>query len=84
MPRMNGFELHTEMRKVDQQVNVCFITAGEMYYDEVGPEKEKKEKNNIVSYMENGFYKKPISNAAIVKRINKLMLLTRSPFIQNT
>jgi hypothetical protein len=27
---------------------------------------------------------KPISNVAIVKRINKLMLLTRSPFIQNT
>jgi DNA-binding response OmpR family regulator len=35
MPKMNGFELYTEIRKLDQQVKVCFVTAGEMYYDEL-------------------------------------------------
>ena len=84
MPRMNGFELHIEMRKVDQQVNICFITAGEMYYDEVGSGERKEREEQYCKLYGERFLQKPISNAAIVKRINKLMLLTRSPFIQNT
>jgi DNA-binding response OmpR family regulator len=84
MPRMNGFELHTEMRKVDQQVNACFITAGEMHYDEVGPGERKEREEQYCKLYGERFLQKPISNVAIVKRINKLMLLTRSPFIQNT
>ena len=85
MPRMNGFELHTEMRKVDQQVNVCYITAGEKYYDEVriGNRKVREEEEQYCKLYGERFLQKPISNVAIVKRINKLMLLTRSPFIQN-
>ena len=35
MPKMNGFELYTEIQKIDNQVKVCFITAGEMYYNEL-------------------------------------------------
>jgi DNA-binding response OmpR family regulator len=27
MPKMNGFKLYNEMKKVDGQVKVCFITA---------------------------------------------------------
>jgi DNA-binding NtrC family response regulator len=27
MPRMNGFELYNEIRKIDNGVKVCFITA---------------------------------------------------------
>jgi two-component system, OmpR family, response regulator ChvI len=41
MPKMNGFELYEEMQKIDSQVKVCFITAGEMYYNEI-----RKESNN--------------------------------------
>ena len=29
---MHGFELYREIRKIDSQVKVCFLTAGEMYY----------------------------------------------------
>ena len=29
---LNGFELYREIRKIDSQVKVCFLTAGEMYY----------------------------------------------------
>lgn len=27
MPKMNGFELYNEIRKVDDKVKVCFVTA---------------------------------------------------------
>ena len=84
MPRMNGFELHTEMRKVDQQVNACFITAGEMYYDEVGPGERKEREEQYCKLDRERFLQKPISNAAIVKRINKIMMLTRSPVHYST
>jgi hypothetical protein len=40
---MNGFELHANMRKVDNQVKFCFITAGGMYYDKVRKEKQHEE-----------------------------------------
>ncbi len=32
MPKMNGFELYREIKKIDDKVKVCFLTAGEMYY----------------------------------------------------
>jgi two-component system, OmpR family, response regulator ChvI len=34
MPKMNGFELYTEIKKRDNDVKVCFMTAFEIYYDE--------------------------------------------------
>ena len=47
MPGMSGFELHKEMQKIDPQLIFCFITAGEIYYDEVrSREGEKEEKRN--------------------------------------
>lgn len=36
MPKMNGFELYREIRKKDNEVKVCFITAFEISKDEVG------------------------------------------------
>jgi len=78
MPKMNGFELHAEMRKVDQQVNICYLTAGEKYYDEVriGNRKEREEEEQYCKLDSERFLQKPISNADIVKRINKIMMLT--------
>src|ERR671931_2606451 len=32
MPKMHGFELYREIRKIDNEVKVCFLTAGEIYY----------------------------------------------------
>jgi DNA-binding response OmpR family regulator len=30
MPDMNGFELYRQIKKIDDKVKVCFLTAGEM------------------------------------------------------
>ena len=35
MPNMNGSELYREIRKIDDKVKVCFITAFEVYYEEL-------------------------------------------------
>jgi DNA-binding response OmpR family regulator len=34
MPKLNGFELYRELKKIDNRVKICFITAFEFYYDE--------------------------------------------------
>jgi len=35
MPEMNGFELCQEIQKKDKNVKACFVTADELYYDNV-------------------------------------------------
>lgn len=35
MPKLNGFELYRELKKIDNRVKICFITAFEFYYDEI-------------------------------------------------
>src|SRR5262249_12044631 len=34
MPQMNGFELFREIRKIDSEVPVCFLTAFDIYQSE--------------------------------------------------
>lgn len=34
MPKMTGFELFRELRKIDAEVRVCFFTAFEIYREE--------------------------------------------------
>ena len=56
MPKLNGFELYSEMRKVDNKVKVCFITAGEMFYDKVR-NKKGEEGEQYCKLDTSGFYK---------------------------
>lgn len=43
MPSMSGFELYKLLKRKDYAANICFVTAGEIYYqglqDTVDPEK---------------------------------------------
>ena len=79
MPKMNGFELYSEMLEIDSQVKVCFVTAGEMYYDKV----RKNEEEQYCELDTERFIQKPISNADLVRRINRVMMLGQSPNIRN-
>jgi FixJ family two-component response regulator len=62
MPKMHGFELYREIKKKDNKAKVCFLTAGEIYYGAY---------TDI--FDENQFIRKPIENAALIKRINEIM-----------
>ena len=33
MPKMNGYELYKEIRKIDDKIKVCFLTASEIYME---------------------------------------------------
>ena len=66
MPKMDGFELYHEIKKKDNNANVCFLTASELYYEEF----RKKE---YCSLDRNLFIRKPIENEELVKEINKMI-----------
>ena len=65
MPKMHGFELYREIRKVDNHVKICFLTAGEMYYGAYAD-----------IFNENQFIRKPIENKELVNRVNDIIDLS--------
>ena len=74
MPKMNGFELYHEIRKLDDKVKVCFLTAGEMYDEEV--RKESFPELDI-----NCFIRKPIANQDLIERVKHILISNSDPDI---
>jgi DNA-binding response OmpR family regulator len=58
MPEMDGFQLHERLKKVDPHLNVCFLTASEMYHEDR-------------TYDKDLFLQKPISTDDLIMEINK-------------
>lgn len=76
MPKMDGFELYNQMKKIDSWIGVCFITAADkMYYDGAEQKQETREQEEILSkycaLSEEMFLQKPISNEDLIREINK-------------
>jgi|SRR5919198_3925862 DNA-binding response OmpR family regulator len=68
MPKMDGFELHDELKKKDNDTKVCFLTASELYY-------EKLRKKEYHALDKNLFIRKPIDNEELLKEVNRIMSL---------
>jgi DNA-binding response OmpR family regulator len=66
MPNMDGFELYLQIKKIDTNANVCFLTASEQYYEEF-------RKKDYYALDRNLFIRKPIENEELVKKINKMI-----------
>jgi DNA-binding NtrC family response regulator len=64
MPKVNGFGLYEQLKKIDPHVKVCFLTASEMYRPEV------RELEHC-ALNEELFLQKPISNEDVVREIDK-------------
>src|SRR5919107_5818999 len=64
MPDMNGFELYREIKKIDDKVKICFLTAGEMDYNQFGKELEL-----FPALDKNCYIQKPIQNETLIKRL---------------
>jgi DNA-binding response OmpR family regulator len=66
MPEMNGFELYKQIKKIDDKVKVCFLTAGEMDYVQF-------EKGLFPALDKNCYIQKPIENEILIKRLNRII-----------
>ena len=65
MPNMNGFEIYREIKKIDNKIKVCFLTAGEMYYGAY---------SDIFDTLDaNCFIRKPVENKELIARLNKII-----------
>src|SRR5829696_10066871 len=62
MPNMNGYELYRQIKKIDDKVKVCFLTAGEMYYGVY---------TDIFNRLDRIYFiQKPIENEELIARLN--------------
>ena len=65
MPKMNGYQLYREIKKIDDKVKICFLTAGEMYHGAYA---------DIFNELDtNCFIRKPMENQKLLKRINEII-----------
>ena len=62
MPEMDGFDLYHEIKKMDDNVKIFFLTASEMYY-------ENFRTKQYCELDKNMFLRKPISIYYLSKRI---------------
>jgi DNA-binding response OmpR family regulator len=62
MPEMDGFDLYHEIKKIDDNVKIFFLTASEMYY-------ENFRTKQYCELDKNMFLRKPISIYYLSKRI---------------
>src|ERR671918_993292 len=77
MPKIDGFELYNEIKKIDNRTKVCFITATDKnnYEGLEGPERQSgdyKERPQLYCELKKDmFLQKPISNDDLLYEINK-------------
>jgi two-component system catabolic regulation response regulator CreB/two-component system response regulator ChvI len=81
MPRMNGFELYQEIRKIDDKVKICIITAFDLYHEDIKKKfRRSSNKSQQDKIVENGvggelnlgcIIQKPIEIDDLVKRVKE-------------
>jgi DNA-binding response OmpR family regulator len=64
MPKMDGFVLYDRLKTIDPDVKACFLTASEMYREEIREEEHCALNKDL-------FLQKPISNEVLVTEITK-------------
>jgi CheY-like chemotaxis protein len=66
LPKMNGFELYYEIKKLDNRVKVCFLTASEMYNEKI--------RNKAFPGLDTiHFIRKPIANEDFIRKIKEIL-----------
>jgi two-component system, OmpR family, response regulator ChvI len=72
MPKMNGFELYDQIKKLDSNVKVCFISAYDADFTALGEQYSSLEKDCLIP---KNIIRKPIEVSKLIERI-ELVLLT--------
>jgi DNA-binding response OmpR family regulator len=66
MPRITGLGLYKELRKIDNKIRVCFLSAISNYQEFA---------KYFPTINENQVIVKPVDNQTLIQRINKIMSL---------
>jgi len=66
MPVMDGFHLYQEMKKIDNKIKICFLTASELYY-------EQFRKEQFTTIDKDLILRKPIENEDLIKKVNTII-----------
>jgi len=66
MPGMSGFELYEKIKQIDDRVDVCFITAFDEYYGQLGKAFPKLD-------LQRCYFMKPITISDLVERIKTIL-----------
>lgn len=72
LPKMNGFELYHKIRKLDNKVKICFLTASDMYFEEI-------RKDTFPELDPNYLIRKPISNEDFIQRVEDILTDNQIP-----
>ena len=72
MPKMNGFELYGQIKKLDNNVKVCFISAYDVDFNALGDLFPSLEKDCLIP---KNIIRKPIEVSKLIEKI-ELELLT--------
>jgi len=66
MPEMDGFGLYEKIKKLDNKIIVCFLTAThDAYYETL--------KKNYPTINENCIIHKPVDNESLLRQINSIL-----------
>jgi CheY-like chemotaxis protein len=80
MPKMNGFELYEQIKKVDGRIKVVFVTASEVNYEalrellavdrlDTSDEEDKNSRDGHEARIH--FIRKPVEIKEFIQRVNK-------------
>ncbi len=69
MPDMDGFELYNKMKEIDSRAKICFLTASEMFYEDLRKARFELDE----SLGERYFFQKPITTKELLRRINSII-----------
>jgi DNA-binding response OmpR family regulator len=69
MPDMDGFELYNKMKEIDSRAKICFLTASEMFYEDL----RKAHFQLSESLGEHYFIQKPFVTEELLRRINAMI-----------
>ena len=69
MPDMNGFELYNKMKEIDNRAKICFLTASEMFYEDLRKARFELDE----SLGERYFIQKPIATKELLRRIDAMI-----------
>jgi DNA-binding response OmpR family regulator len=82
MPEMNGFQVYSEIKKIDSHVRALFVTAAEVFHEEFGGEKGGRdvqgkhgdgEYSQFCKLNKDMFLQKPIDLNDLINKINLIL-----------